>query len=221
MRTNERIIRGVRAKTKFALRRVEFARAHIRLARGSRVDPRAVIGKCTRINRPSGIGPCTIGAYCAVGGRLVVRSTDHYMGYANLQDWSQLEVIKSRVPVAGKSKGEVVIGNAVWIGDSVIVLPGVTVGNGAVIGAGSVVTKPIPAYAVAVGNPARVIKKRFSDEMIAILEQVHWWDWSWETMRTRKEFFETDLSTISPSELTSMLERFGLHITTADDKVSN
>jgi tetrahydrodipicolinate N-succinyltransferase len=114
--------------------------------------------------------------------------------------------------VAGKSKGEVVIGNAVWIGDSVIILPGVTVGNGAVIGAGSVVTKPIPAYAVAVGNPARVIRKRFADDVIALLEQVHWWEWGRDTLLARKEFFETDLSKKSVSEIASMLRRLGVKL---------
>jgi UDP-3-O-[3-hydroxymyristoyl] glucosamine N-acyltransferase len=69
------IPRWVAAKCRYALRRIEFARQHIRVSRGSRVDPRAVIGKCTRINRPSEIGECTIGAYCAIGGRVVGGST--------------------------------------------------------------------------------------------------------------------------------------------------
>lgn len=192
-----------------AARRVQFARHHVRVSFGSRIDHRTVIGKGTRINRRSDIGKCTIGAYCAIGGRLVVRSTDHYMGYANIQDWTQTKVLNSSVPVAGNSKGEVTIGNAVWIGDSVIILPGVAVGNGAVIGAGSVVTKPIPPYAVAVGNPARVVKKRFSDDVIELLEQVRWWDWDWETMRARKKFFETDLSNVTADDLAGLLRRVG------------
>ncbi|MGN6111637.1 MAG: CatB-related O-acetyltransferase [Luteimonas sp.] len=192
--------------------RMDFARRRIHVSRGSRVDQNTVIGRCTRINRPSEIGRCTIGAYCAIGGRLVVRSTDHYMGYANIQDWTQQKILRSKVRVAGKSKGEVVIGNAVWIGDSVIILPGVTVGNGAVIGAGSVVTKPIPAYSVAVGNPARVVRKRFADDVIALLEQVHWWEWGWDTLLARKEFFETDLSKKSANEIACMLRRLGVKL---------
>jgi NDP-sugar pyrophosphorylase family protein len=143
---------------------------------------------------------------------LVVRSTDHYMGYANIQDWAQQKVLGSKIPVAGKSKGKVIIGNAVWIGDSVIILPGVTVGNGAVIGAGSVVTKSIPAYAVAVGNPARVIKNRFSDDVVALLERVHWWEWDWPTLRARKEFFETDLSKTTADEVARLLLRLGVNL---------
>jgi acetyltransferase-like isoleucine patch superfamily enzyme len=195
-----------------ALRRIDFARRDIRVSWGSRVDPGAIIGRCTRINRPSEIGRCTIGAYCAIGGRLVVRSSDHYMGYANIQDWAQKKILRSNVPVAGKSKGDVRIGNAVWIGDSVIILPGVTVGNGAVIGAGSVVTRPVPAYAVAVGNPARVIKKRFTDDVIALLEGVHWWEWDRDTLRARKEFFETDLSKATAEEIVQLLSRLGVRV---------
>jgi phosphonate metabolism protein (transferase hexapeptide repeat family) len=77
----------------------------------------------------------------------------------------------------------VVIGHDVWIGHAAIVLPGRRIGTGAVIGAGAVVTKEIPAYAVAVGNPARVIRKRFSDNTAAGLQQLAWWDWPHERLR--------------------------------------
>ena len=74
-------------------------------------------------------------------------------------------------------KGDTVIGNDVWIGQNVTVMPGVHVGNGAIIGANSVVARDIPAYHVAVGNPCRIIKKRFEDELIEYLEKLQWWDW--------------------------------------------
>ena len=79
--------------------------------------------------------------------------------------------------MAGKSKGKTAIGNAVWIGDSVIVLSGVMIGNGAVIGAGSVVTRDVPAFAIAAGNPARVIRYRFETEVCQLIEGLAWWDW--------------------------------------------
>jgi phosphonate metabolism protein (transferase hexapeptide repeat family) len=78
---------------------------------------------------------------------------------------------------------QVIIGHDVWIGHAAIVLPGRRIGTGAVIGAGAVVTKKIPAYAVAVGNPARVIRQRFSDDTAAGLQQLAWWDWSHERLR--------------------------------------
>lgn len=73
-------------------------------------------------------------------------------------------------------KGDTVIGNDVWIGRQSVIMPGVHIGDGAIIGAYSVVAKDIPAYAVAVGNPARVVRMRFDTDMIALLERFRWWD---------------------------------------------
>ena len=74
-------------------------------------------------------------------------------------------------------KGNTVIGNDVWIGQHVTVLPGVHIGDGAINGANSVVTKDVPPYTIAGGNPCRVIRKRFSEELIAYLEEIRWWNW--------------------------------------------
>ena len=81
-------------------------------------------------------------------------------------------------PELARTKGPIVIGNAVWIADNVTILAGAQIGDGAVIGAGAIVTKNIPPYAIAVGNPARVIKKRFSEQIIDQLLEIKWWDWS-------------------------------------------
>lgn len=86
-------------------------------------------------------------------------------------------VAKERKITESFAKGPLVIENDVWIGVGAIILNGLTVGNGAVIGAGSVVTKDIPPYAIAVGNPARVIGKRFDDETIEKLLEIKWWYW--------------------------------------------
>ncbi|MBQ3585985.1 MAG: CatB-related O-acetyltransferase, partial [Synergistaceae bacterium] len=73
-------------------------------------------------------------------------------------------------------KGDTVIGNDVWIGQNVTFLPGVHVGDGAIIGLNSTVTHDIPAYTVAAGNPAKVIRARFDDEMTGLLLRLRWWD---------------------------------------------
>lgn len=73
-------------------------------------------------------------------------------------------------------KGDTVVGNDVWIGQNVTFLPGVHVGDGCIIGANSVVAKDVPPYSVVVGNPAKVIRKRFDDEMIELLEKLEWWN---------------------------------------------
>lgn len=85
--------------------------------------------------------------------------------------------------LASHTKGKVTIENGVVIGENTIIVSGVTIGNGAVIGAGSVVTKDIPAYAIAAGNPAKLIKNRFDPKVMAKLERIRWWDFDYEFMR--------------------------------------
>ncbi len=80
----------------------------------------------------------------------------------------------------GKSypnKGNTIIGNDVWIGNDATIMPGIKIGDGAIIAANATVTKEISPYAVAGGNPAREIRKRFSVENIAFLLHLKWWDW--------------------------------------------
>lgn len=77
-------------------------------------------------------------------------------------------------------KGDIVIGNDVWIGHNAVILPGAKIGNGAIIGAYCVVSKDIPSYAVAVGNPCRIVKYRFDEEMIELLNKFQWWNKSEE-----------------------------------------
>jgi virginiamycin A acetyltransferase len=74
------------------------------------------------------------------------------------------------------SKGDINIGHDVWIGNGATILSGVSIGTGAIIGARAVVAKDVPPYGVVVGNPARVVKYRFSDEIIARLLKSEWWD---------------------------------------------
>jgi virginiamycin A acetyltransferase len=77
-------------------------------------------------------------------------------------------------------RGDTVVGNDVWIGYEAVIMPGVRIGDGAVIASKSVVTKDVAPYAVVGGNPAREIKKRFSDEEIARLLEMQWWNWDQE-----------------------------------------
>ena len=77
-------------------------------------------------------------------------------------------------------KGDIIVGNDVWIGFEATIMPGVKIGDGAIIGAKSVVTKDIEPYTIVGGNPAKVIRKRFDDEVIEMLLTIKWWDWSIE-----------------------------------------
>lgn len=92
------------------------------------------------------------------------------------------------------SKGDIVIGNDVWIGANAIVLSGVTVGDGSIVAAGAVVTKDVPPYSIVAGNPAKVVKYRFSEEIVAALGQVKWWDWPDEKLKRNRSFFEGKLT---------------------------
>ena len=78
---------------------------------------------------------------------------------------------------AASYRGDTVVGHDVWIGRDVRIMPGVTIGNGAIIATSSVVTKDIPSFAIAGGNPAEVIKMRFNEATIETLQEVAWWDW--------------------------------------------
>ena len=72
-------------------------------------------------------------------------------------------------------KGDTVIDNDVWIGQNVTIMPGVHIGDGAIIGTNATVASDIPSFSIAVGNPAKVIRRRFDDEMIDLLERLQWW----------------------------------------------
>ena len=74
-------------------------------------------------------------------------------------------------------KGDTIIGNDVWIGQNVTIMPGVHIGDGAIIAANSVVSKKVPPYHIAGGNPIKIIKKRFDDDLIEYLLNLKWWDW--------------------------------------------
>ncbi len=169
----------------------------------SRVGGKVFIGDYTIIN-----GPCLlaahkgarieIGKWCAIAYNLRVRATNHVITRANLQQGHSQRFGFS--DVHGISRGDIVIGNASWLGDNVTLLPGSGVGDGAIVGAGSVVTKPIPPFAIAVGNPARVIRYRFSEEMIAWLQELQWWEWDLDRMGRNREFFELDLTLATVAE---------------------
>ncbi|WP_140538245.1 DapH/DapD/GlmU-related protein [Mesorhizobium sp. B1-1-8] len=94
-------------------------------------------------------------------------------------------ILKQPEPVDnGGRPGGVTVGNDVWIGHGAIMLPGVAIGDGAVVGAGAVVTKDVPPYAIVVGSPAKVIRYRFSEDVVAKLLAIQWWQWDDEKVKS-------------------------------------
>jgi virginiamycin A acetyltransferase len=161
----------------------------VEIAPGSRITTEIRVGRGTRINGPcviKGSQPVGIGRYCAVGDGVRMISSNHRYDLPNLQGDLQRRLGLGNLDVA---RGPIEVGHNVWIGDAAIILSGVAVGNGAVVGAGAVVTRDVPAYAIAVGSPARVIGARFEPEVIAELEALRWWEWSEERMREQPDWF--------------------------------
>lgn len=92
--------------------------------------------------------------------------------------WHKVSVYGIWADKAWDNKGDIVVGNDVWIGFEAVILAGVKIGDGAIIGARAVVTKDVPPYTIVGGVPAKTIRKRFSDEDIATLMALKWWDLS-------------------------------------------
>ena len=97
-------------------------------------------------------------------------------------------------------KGDTILGNDVWVGQNVTFLPGVKIGDGVIIGANSVVASDIPPYSIAVGNPCKVIKKRFDDETIEKLLKLKWWDYPIEIIEKNiDKLFESNIDSLIES----------------------
>ena len=124
-----------------------------------------------------------IGKFCSIacGAKFLFNSANHTLSSLStypfplfFEEWG-LE--KRNVAASWDNKGDIVLGNDVWIGYEAVIMAGVTIGDGAIIGARAVVTKDVPPYTVAGGIPAKPIKKRYPEETIAALSELKWWDW--------------------------------------------
>lgn len=127
-----------------------------------------------------------IGKFCAIakGVEFVMNGANHRMNCASTYpfyimggDWGNaLAPVTKELPL----KGDTVVGNDVWIGQNTTILPGVHIGDGAIIGLNSVVASDVPPYTIVAGNPAKIIRKRFDDELIDLLLKLKWWNKSIE-----------------------------------------
>ena len=125
-----------------------------------------------------------IGRFCQIasGVEFVMNGANHQMNSATtfpfytLEGWDMDPPALSDLPL----KGDTVIGNDVWIGQNAVILPGVCIGDGAIIGANSVVGSDVGPYTIVAGNPAKILRKRFDDELTGLLLRFKWWDKSIE-----------------------------------------
>lgn len=119
-----------------------------------------------------------LGKFCSIASNLRV-----FLGGNHRTDWISTFAFpeyfgKGHAPGQPSSKGDVVIGNDVWIGDSVVIMSGIRIGHGAAIGAYSIVAKDIEPYIIAAGNPCRPIRPRLHFLLVNQLLKLKWWDWS-------------------------------------------
>ena len=129
-----------------------------------------------------------IGKFCqiAAGVEFVMNDANHKMNAVTTYPFYTLEGWEMKIPDPAEMpfKGNTVIGNDVWIGQNAVILPGVHVGDGAIIGANSVVGSDVAPYTIVIGNPAKVLRKRFDDELIGLLLKFKWWDKSIEEINS-------------------------------------
>lgn len=133
-----------------------------------------------------------IGKFCAIakGIEFVMNGANHRMNSVTTYPFNIMGRGWEKCAPASKDlpyKGDTVIENDVWLGQNVTVMLGVHIGNGAIIGANSVVAKDIDPYCIAAGNPCKIVKKRFDDELISYLQELQWWNWPPEKIFTNLE----------------------------------
>ena len=130
-----------------------------------------------------------IGKFCSIacGAKFMFTCGNHTMkslaNYTFPIFFDEWELDNRKITEAWDNKGDIVIGNDVWIGYEAIIMQGVTIGDGAVIGSRAVVTKDVPPYTIVGGVPAKPIRKRFDDAVINRLTELKWWDWPEEKIR--------------------------------------
>ena len=174
-------------------------KANSAVAENARVYPPyflhdVIIGAYSYVAKNSSITNCTIGKFCSIGPNFCCG-----LGIHPTEGISTSPMFYSPSKVNGSSlvqqpkveeSRHTLIGNDVFIGANVTVLDGVMIGDGAVIGAGAVVSKDIPPYAIAVGSPIRIIRYRMTDEQIAAMQRIQWWNWDDDRLQEVEKIFE-------------------------------
>lgn len=130
-----------------------------------------------------------IGKFCSIacGAKFIFTSANHTLRSLStypfplfFEEWG---LDKADVADSWDNKGDIVIGNDVWIGYEAVIMSGVTIGDGVIIGTRAVVTKDIPPYTIVGGVPAKPIRKRFADDIVASLLEIKWWEWETEKIK--------------------------------------
>ena len=156
-----------------------------------------LIGKYTYISYGAQISNTTIGRFCSIGPNLFCGWGVHPTNGISTAPMFYSTRKQNGVTLTNENKIQerksITIGNDVFIGANVTILDGVTIGDGAIIGAGAVVSQDIPPYAIAVGSPIRILRYRFTEEQIAALQRIEWWNFDDEQLQDVEQmFFDVD-----------------------------
>lgn len=144
-----------------------------------------------------------IGKFCSIacGSKFLFTSANHALGSLSTYTFpiffDEWELDAKNIRSAWDNKGDIVIGNDVWIGYEAVILSGVTIGDGAIIGTRAVVTKDVPPYTIVGGVPAKPIRRRFDDETVEELLRLRWWDWD-------KEKISRNISAIQSGDIAAL-----------------
>lgn len=156
-----------------------------------------IFGDYSYITNDSGIIYAETGKFCSIASHTQINPGNHPLNRPALHHFTYrsisygLSETDDSAFFDWRRSHKVTIGHDVWIGHSAIVLPGVTIGTGAAIGAGAVVTKDVAPFTVVAGVPAKVIRRRVSEETEAALMRIQWWNWSREQLKKTLGDFRT------------------------------
>lgn len=138
-----------------------------------------------------------IGKFCSLSWGITIGPANHDYNKISTHDFlynNFYEINPTDKPAYNRFSNKTKIGNDVWIGANVTVVNGVTIGDGAVVGANTIVTKDVPPYSIVVGNPGKIIKKRFDEETITKLLKLKWWDLPFTIIRENFDLFAENLT---------------------------
>ncbi|MDH6525578.1 acetyltransferase-like isoleucine patch superfamily enzyme [Polynucleobacter sphagniphilus] len=160
--------------------------------RGTTIGTNVEIGDYSYISGPNSyVEAVSIGKFCSIARNVVIGVSDHNYSEVTTHPFCSDPyygiVSKSE---SSPQKLKPVIGNDVWIGIGACILRGVKIGDGAVIAANAVVTKDVPPYSIVGGNPAILIKYRFSEYQIKMLLEIKWWDWDISKIKNNYKYFQ-------------------------------